>query len=253
MPLNPVLERWRERRVWIVGASSGIGAALARELAARGARVAVSARNASGLAAVGAELAIAADVRDARAVGDAAAAVIDSLGGLDLAVYCAGTYAPMRATAFDLDAALEHDEVNYRGALRWLDAVLPALLAQGAGHLSLVSSVAGWRGLPQALAYGPTKAALINLAEVLHLDLRERGIGVSVVNPGFVATRLTAGNDFPMPALMTPEQAARRIVDGWERGRFDIHFPARFTAWLRLLRCLPDRAYFRAVRRFTGL
>ena len=253
MPLNPALEHWRERRVWIVGASSGIGAALARELAARGARVAVSARDAHALAAVGAELELAVDVRDARALGAAAAAVVDAFGGLDLAVYCAGTYAPMRATAFDLAAALEHDDVNYRGALRWLDAVLPVLLAQRGGHLSLVSSVAGWRGLPQALAYGPTKAALINLAEILHLDLSDRGIGVSVVNPGFVATRLTACNDFPMPALMTPQQAARRIVDGWQQGRFDIHFPRRFTAWLRLLRCLPDGAYFRAIRRFTGL
>ena len=252
MPLNPALEHWRERRVWIVGASSGIGAALARELAARGARVAVSARDAHALAAVGAELELAVDVRDARALGAAAAAVVDAFGGLDLAVYCAGTYAPMRATAFDLAAALAHDDVNYRGALRWLDAVLPVLLAQRGGHLSLVSSVAGWRGLPQALAYGPTKAALINLAEILHLDLRERGIGVSVVNPGFVATRLTARNDFAMPALMTPQQAARRIVDGWQQGRFDIHFPRRFTAWLRLLRCLPDRAYFRAIRRVTG-
>jgi NAD(P)-dependent dehydrogenase (short-subunit alcohol dehydrogenase family) len=253
MPLNPALEHWRERRVWIVGASSGIGAALARELAARGARVAVSARDAEALSAVGAELALAADVRDARALGAAAAAIVDAFGGLDLAVYCAGTYAPMRATAFELDAALEHDEINYRGALRWLDAVLPVLLAQRGGHLSLVSSVAGWRGLPQALAYGPTKAALINLAEILHLDLRDRGIGVSVVNPGFVATRLTSRNHFAMPALMAPEQAAQRIVDGWQRGRFDIHFPRRFTAWLRLLRCLPDGAYFRAMRRFTGL
>ncbi len=252
MPLNPALGPWHGRRVWIVGASSGIGAALARELVARGARVAVSARDADALAAVGAELALAVDVREARGVGAAATAVVDAFGGVDLAVYCAGTYAPMRATTFDLDAALEHDEVNYRGALRWLDAVLPVLLAQRTGHLSLVSSVAGWRGLPQALAYGPTKAALINLAEILHLDLRERGIGVSVVNPGFVATRLTARNDFAMPALMTPQQAARRIVDGWQCGRFDIHFPARFTAWLRLLRCLPDRAYFRAIRRVTG-
>jgi NAD(P)-dependent dehydrogenase (short-subunit alcohol dehydrogenase family) len=174
-------------------------------------------------------------------------------GGVDLVVYCAGTYAPQRASDFDLDAALEHDEVNYRGALRWLKAVLPPLLAQGRGHLSVVSSVAGWRGLPQALAYGPTKAALINLAQILYLDLRPLGIGVSVVNPGFVDTPLTAGNEFAMPALLRPEQAAAHMLRGWEQGRFEMHFPRRFTLWLRLLRLLPDRWYFSAVRRFTGL
>ena len=116
----------------------------------------------------------------------------------------------MRATDFDLGAALQHLQVNYVGALHLLDAVLPVLLQQGHGHLSLVASVAGYRGLPQALAYGPTKAALINLAETLYLDLQPRGIGVSVVNPGFVETPLTAQNAFRMPALITPEAAARR-------------------------------------------
>ncbi len=252
MPLNPPLHSWRGRRVWIVGASSGIGAALAHALIERGARVAVSARRIEPLAALGAEQVVAVDVCCAQALRSAADAVCAAFGGLDLAVYCAGTYAPMRATAFELDVALAHDEVNYRGALRWLAAVLPPLLAQRDGHLSLVSSVAGWRGLPQALAYGPTKAALINLAETLHLDLREHGIGVSVVNPGFVDTPLTAANRFPMPALLTPAQAAQAIVRGWERGRFDIHFPRRFTLGLRLLRALPDRVYFSATRRITG-
>ena len=253
MPVNPALVDWTGRRVWIVGASSGIGAALARALIDRGARVAVSARSAERLARVGAEVAVAMDVRDAHATGQALGAVLDAFGGLDLAVYCAGTYAPMRATTFELDIALEHDEVNYRGALRWLDAVLPVLLEQRAGHLSLVSSAAGWRGLPQALAYGPTKAALIHLAEALRIDLHDHGIGVSVVNPGFVDTPLTARNDFRMPALMQPEHAALAILRGWQRGRFDIHFPRRFTLWLKLLRWLPDRVYFQLTQRITGL
>ena len=253
MACNPPIRDWSAQRVWIVGASSGIGAALARELLARGARVAVSARGAAGLEALHGALALPLDVRDAQALEAAAGQVRTQFGGLDLAVYCAGTYAPQRATNFDLDAALVHDEVNYRGALRWLNAVLPLLLEQGSGHLSLVSSVAGWRGLPQALAYGPTKAALINLAQILYLDLRPAGIGVSVVNPGFVETPLTAGNDFAMPALLRPEQAAARMLRCWEQGRFELHFPRRFTLWLRLLRLLPDRLYFRAVRRFTGL
>ena len=163
----------------------------------------------------------------------------------------------MSATALDLAELLQHQNVNVTGALHLLQATVPALLqAADAGrrpHLSLVASVAGWRGLPQSLAYGPTKAALINLAENLFLDLRPRGIGVSLINPGFVDTPLTAQNDFAMPALLTPEQAAQAIVKGWERGQFELHFPKRFTAILKWMRCLPYRWYFSLVHRFTGL
>jgi short-subunit dehydrogenase len=130
---------------------------------------------------------------------------------------------------------------------------LPIVLAQGHGHISLVSSVAGWRGLPNGLAYGPTKAALTHLAETLYLDLQDCGVGVSVINPGFVATPLTAQNNFTMPALITPEQAATAMLKGWAQGAFDIHFPKRFTLWLKLLRVLPYRSYFALVRRLTGL
>jgi short-subunit dehydrogenase len=159
----------------------------------------------------------------------------------------------MRATAIDLPDLLRHHEVNTVGALHLLHAVIPPMLARGQGHLSLVSSVAGFRGLPQSLAYGPTKAALINLAETLYLDLQPRGLGVSVINPGFVQTPLTAHNDFHMPALISPEEAAQAIVQGWSRGEFEIHFPKRFTRVMKLLRLLPYRLYFAAVRRITGL
>jgi short-subunit dehydrogenase len=168
-------------------------------------------------------------------------------------MYCAGYYKAMRATAFDLDDALRHGQVNYVGALHLLDALLPALLSQRQGHLSLVSSVAGYRGLPQGLAYGPTKAALINLAETLYLDLQPRGVAVSLINPGFVETPLTAQNEFRMPALITPKQAATDILAGWSAGSFEIHFPKRFTVWMKTLEHLPDRLYFKAVRRATGL
>ena len=124
---------------------------------------------------------------------------------------------------------------------------------QGHGHISVVSSVAGYRGLPKSLAYGPTKAALTNLAENLYIDLQPRGLGVSVVHPGFVQTPLTAQNDFQMPALITPDQAAAAMIEDWARGRFDIHYPKRFTRWMKLLRVLPYRLYFPVVRRFTGL
>jgi NAD(P)-dependent dehydrogenase (short-subunit alcohol dehydrogenase family) len=261
MALNPRIEGWNGRTVWLVGASTGIGRATAALLHARGARVVVSARKQAELQAFVAQHpgseALPLDATDRDAMQAAAAHIVATHGGIDLAMYCAGTYSAMRATDFDLDAALHHVRVNYDGALVMLDAVLPSLLAQGrAGRpaqISLVSSVAGFRGLPQSLAYGPTKAALINLAETLYLDLAPHGVAVSIINPGFVQTPLTAQNQFKMPALLTPEQAAAEIVSGWEAGAFEIHFPKRFTRWLKAMRHLPYRAYFAAVRRSTGL
>ena len=131
--------------------------------------------------------------------------------------------------------------------------VLPQLLRQGAGGVGIVASVAGYGGLPKALVYGPTKAALINLSESLYLDLRPRGIAVYQINPGFVDTPLTAHNDFPMPALMSTNDAALALVDGLEKGQFHIHFPRRFTNALRLARLLPYRAYFWLIHKITGL
>lgn len=256
MPLNPAIEDWRDRVVWVVGASSGIGRATAARLHALGAVVVVSARNVVALdgfvAAHAGSQAIALDVADRAALATALPQVLALRGRLDVAMYCAGHYRAMGAGNFDLDELLLHLQVNYVGALHLLDAVLPALIAQRHGHISLVASVAGYRGLPKAMAYGPTKAALQHLAETLYLDLRPAGIGVSVINPGFVATPLTANNGFDMPALLTPEQAAQHIVNGWERGHFDIHFPKRFTLWLKLMRLFPHRLYFAAVRRTTG-
>ncbi len=256
MSLNPPIRDWRGQRVWLVGASTGIGQALARSLHALGATVIVSARKADALEAFAQQhpgsLALPLDVTDAQAV-QAAAQDLLATGPLDLVCYCAGHYHAMRATAIDLPELLRHHEVNTVGALHVLEAVLPALIARRQGHISLVSSVAGFRGLPQSLAYGPTKAALINLAETLYLDLQSLGLGVSVINPGFVQTPLTAQNAFHMPALITPEEAAQAIVQGWSRGEFDIHFPKRFTRVMKLLRLLPYGLYFAAVRRITGL
>lgn len=247
---------WHGKTVWVVGASSGIGEATAHALHARGARVVVSARNVQALddfvrGHTGAQ-ALPLDVSDAAAVKIAAQTVL-AQGPLDLLMYCAGYYRELRATEFDLAEMLKHQQVNYTGALYLLDAVLPALLQRGSGHISLVGSVAGYRGLPKSLAYGPTKAALINLAETLHVDLKPSGVGVSIVNPGFVETPLTAQNQFSMPALITPVQAASEILAGWARGEFEIHFPKRFTRWMKTLRMLPYALYFPAIRKFTGL
>ena len=260
MALNPRITDWQGRRAWLVGASSGIGRATAAALHARGAQVVVSARDGAALHAFtdqhpGSQ-ALALDVTDRAAVQAAASALLGQ-GPLDLVCYCAGTYQPLRATAFDLDVMLRHQQVNVAGALHVLGAVLPAMVqtaqAGRPGHISLVASVAGFRALPQGLAYGPTKAALIHLAEALYLDLHDLGLGVSVVNPGFVATPLTASNEFKMPALISPEQAASALLQGWAQGAFEIHFPKRFTRVMKLLRLLPYGLYFPLVRRFTGL
>jgi NAD(P)-dependent dehydrogenase (short-subunit alcohol dehydrogenase family) len=254
--LNTPMVDWTGRRVWLVGASSGIGLACAQALRAAGAQVLISARHAQLVQTWAAQDAGVQwwplDVTRAQDVQATAEAIVAS-GPLDMVVYCAGHYKAQRATAIDLDQLLQHDRVNYQGALQVLSAVLPGMLAQQQGHISLISSVAGWSGLPNGLAYGPTKAAMTNLAETLYMDLQDQGIGVSVVHPGFVATPLTAQNQFEMPALITPAKAAQEMLSGWARGQFDIHFPRRFTLWLKLLTLLPYRLYFPLVRRFTGL
>ncbi len=256
MSLNPRLTDWRGKRVWLIGASSGIGLALAQVLYARGALVIVSARSAAVLelfaAANTASVALPLDVTDAVAVQQACNQITNE-GTIDLVCYCAGHYHAMRATEIDTPDLLRHQAVNVTGALYLLEPLITAMQRQGHGHLSFISSVAGFRGLPKSLAYGPTKAALINLAETLYLDLHPHGLGVSVINPGFVATSLTAQNDFHMPALIQPEEAADAIVRGWARGEFDIHFPKRFTRLLKFMRCLPYPLYFAAIRRITGL
>jgi NAD(P)-dependent dehydrogenase (short-subunit alcohol dehydrogenase family) len=261
MSLNPRIPSWAGLVVWLVGASTGIGRATAERLHAAGAQVIVSSRTAATLIEMTTQFkgmqALPLDVTDRVAVHAAAEQLVAQHGRLDLVMYCAGHYKAQRATAIDLDELLKHQAINYNGALHVVAAVIPTLLKQAgqgrAAHISLVASVAGYRGLPNALAYGPTKAALINLAEVLFLDLQPRGIGVSIINPGFVQTPLTAGNQFDMPALITPAEAARHIADGWEAGQFEIHFPKRFTLWLKALRLLTDGLYFAAVRRSTGL
>ena len=255
--MNPGIKHWHRHRVWIIGASSGIGAETARLLLERGAKVALSARNRDGLQAIASNdncaLILPLDITRHADLIAARDRILERWGGIDLVLVVAGTYNKMRADDFDLAVANNIVDTNLRGTLNCLDAVLPLLIEQGRGGIGIVASVAGLSGLPQALIYGPTKAALINLCESLYLDLRPRGIGVYLINPGFVATPLTAGNDFAMPALISATTAARELVRGIERGEFHIHFPKRFTNWLRLLRLLPYRWYFWLIHKVTGL
>jgi NAD(P)-dependent dehydrogenase (short-subunit alcohol dehydrogenase family) len=250
--MNPKITVWAGKRVWLIGASTGIGASLARELARRGARLALSGRSAEKLMALDLAdaLLLPCDATDSAALAGARQALISAWGGVDLVVYLAGDYVPMRADSFDLQVAERVVAVNFNGAMRLAATVLPDL--QPGGGIAFVASVAGYRGLPKALCYGPGKAALIHFAECLHLDLLPRGIGVWLVNPGFVATPLTAQNDFAMPALQTPEQAALAMVDGFAAGRFEIHFPKRFTRLMKWLAVLPYAWYFPLIRRLTG-
>lgn len=256
MPLNPPIRDWRGRRVWVVGGSTGIGAATAERLLAAGARVAVSARSASTLEARFARhaecLRLPADVREPATLEASLAAIVARWGGLDLAIACAGTYREMRAIAPDAKAAGEIWRTNFEGSFNVYTTCLAQWIAQRGGALALVSSAAGYTGLPNSLAYGASKAALINLAESLWLDLARHGIAVTLINPGFVETPLTARNRFRMPAIISAEQAAEEILRGFARGAFEIHFPRRFTRGLKLVALLPHRPRFWCIRRFTG-
>jgi NAD(P)-dependent dehydrogenase (short-subunit alcohol dehydrogenase family) len=258
MSLNPRICDWRGRRVWVIGASSGIGAALARALLTQGARVALSARSAPGLLQIAAmpganTLVLPLDVTDTTAVASTLLQVITAWGGIDLVVWCAGSHSPVRAWELDAADARRLVDVNLNGVINGLPAVVNQLLLQNSGGIAIVSSVAGYGGLPTALVYGATKAALINLAETLYLDLAPRGIAVYLINPGFVKTPLTDKNSFKMPALISADEAAQEIIAGFARGSFEIHFPRRFTLWLKLLQLLPYRWYFALVHKGTGM
>ena len=256
-PANTPIRDWRGRRVWLIGASSGIGAALAQALLAAGAEVAVSARRIETLHAVVGEqkngLAIALDANDSSSWHGAAAELRARWPELDLVVFCQGDYQALRADNYDVAVALHLLDINLLSLYRGLDVVLPWLRNQGRGGIAITASVAAYRMLPQAMAYGAAKAAAVYLAESLYFDLAPQGYSVYCINPGFVATRLTAKNEFVMPTLLSPEQAAAAIMRGFARGQFEIHFPKRFTYCVKLMCHLPFRLHQWLLHKVTGL
>lgn len=240
---------------WLVGASTGIGAALARELWQRNWRVSVSGRSRGPLEALTAgqknACAIPLDVTDRSSVGPAFQEAEATLGPVSHVIYLAGIYQPMPLEAFDTELFRRTMETNYLGAVYVLDAVIPAFRQRGAGQILLTASIAGYRGLPRAAPYNASKAAMISLAESMAPELSQQGVAIRLINPGFVRSRLTAKNRFKMPQLMTPEQAARKIADRLHTTEFEIAFPVPLVWVLKILRCLPYRLYFALMRRLV--
>jgi len=247
------------QRVWVIGASSGIGEACARELLKRGAKLVLSSRRIERLEDIARSadptqsLVLPVDVMDQASIARAYQTIHTHWGGIDLLLFVSGIYIPLRADDFNMKDAQKTVESNILGPMRAVATVLPDMLKAGHGHLAIVGSVAGYSGLPKALAYGPTKAAMINFCETLFYDLQPKGIGVHMISPGFVATEATANNDFEMPALISAQEAANEILQGIERGEFDIHFPKRFSRFLKFLRILPYPVYFWIVRKFVKI
>jgi short-subunit dehydrogenase len=236
------------RRVaWVTGASRGIGAALVAELLGRGYAVGASARDAARLdelaAAGSAVLAVPVDVTDREAMLAAAARVRDQLGPIDLAVLNAAHWGQMSVDAWDSGLFRRHLDTNLVGMVHGIEAVLADMRRRRAGTIAGLASVAGYRGLPRSEAYGATKAAQINLLESLRIDLAPSGVRVVTVCPGFVRTQLTAANTFPMPWIMEPDEAARRIMNGIERGKAEVVFPFPMMVAMKAARLVPVRAW----------
>lgn len=245
--------------VWITGASSGIGAEVARELAGRGARVVVTARRAEALERMAASsaniAAVPGDITDHGGIAAVVRGILASHGGIDVALLNAGTYTPVLPEDFSAELFRPHVEVNIMGTVNCIEAVLPEMRRRRAGRIAVVASVTGFAALPMASAYGATKAFLISMCDSLRADLdgEDSGVAVTVVAPGFVATGLTEQNDFQMPFVIEAPEAARIIADGLEAGDAEIAFPRRMTIAMKLIgRWLPGplrRRYVAGVAR----
>lgn len=234
------------RTYWLIGASEGLGRALAHRLAHEGIQTVLSARNADRLQELASELpgthsVVAMDVTEAQAVKQAA----QKLPPLDGVIYLAGSYDPMNALNYDGERAALVAQVNFVGALRSLSAVVPDFVRRDKGHVVIIGSLAGFRGLPNSIGYGASKAGLMHLAENLRAELARTGVKVQLINPGFIKTRLTELNDFQMPQIMEPEDAADRVWRAMQSRRFATSFPAPFAWFFRLSRFVPQWLYDR--------
>ncbi len=245
---------------WVTGASSGIGRDLALALAADGWRVAATARREQDLEALAGEAeglpgaihAYAADVTDRAAMARVVEAIEQAMGPLALVVLNAGIYLPLEVPDFDAEIFEKSFSVNVMGTAYGLEPVIPRMISRAKGHIALVSSVTGYGGLPTSAAYGATKAALINMAEAMKIELDRHGVRVSVINPGFVETPAQDDNDFPKPFMISSEKAAALIIKGLKRQAFEITFPKIFTYQLKILKWLPRDWYIALIKRQTG-
>jgi short-subunit dehydrogenase len=243
--------------VWLTGASSGIGESLAHELARRGAKVAVTARRADVLenlvsairAQGGAIASFPGDVLDLQQMQRVVKEIEALYGPIDLAIPNAGTHIFTVPEQFNSAEYMSLMEVNFGGMLHCIEAVLPGMLERGKGAIAPMASLAGYRGLPRAAAYGASKSAMIHFSESIRFHLRPKGIVISIINPGFVKTPLTDKNDFRMPFLVSAERAARIICDGIEKGKREVAFPFPFNWVLKVARMLPDPLYEAIVNR----
>lgn len=240
---------------WIIGASHGIGEALAKNYYAQGFNLAISARSLEKLKQIKEQFLLSTkepneifvnkvDVVDVDSLIKARDKIVKNFGHIDLVIFCSALYQPTSALDFNLTTAKQTIDVNFNGFLNLLHVITPQMLKQKGGQIAVIASVAGYCGLPQSFAYGASKAALINLCEGIYPEMQKQGIAISVINPGFVKTRLTSKNSFKMPFIISPESAADVIVKGLEKKKFEIHFPKKFTFFLKVLRLLPYRIFF---------
>lgn len=237
---------WAGKTYWLIGASEGLGRALAKIMADEGVDLILSARSESRLQEVADELSrpariVGVDVSDSESVRAAAA----SIGPIDGVVFLAGVYWPMAATEWNADDAETMMDVNLMGAMRVLGATVPDMVQRNAGHIVLTGSLSGFRGLPGAIGYSASKAGIMSLAETMKSDLKSTSVEVQLVNPGFIRTRLTDKNNFSMPFIMSPEDAARVMFDHMNSRKFKRSFPTLFSWLFRASQLMPDWLYFR--------
>lgn len=239
---------------WIIGGGSGIGAEVARQLAAKGWTVAISGRRREKLDAVAAQNELIRpyplDVTDLEAVKAGVAKIVDELGSIDLFIFGAAAWQPMRVGDYNFENFLKTVDTNYLGLIRLAAPVIEQMRRQRSGHFAVIASVAGYFGLPRSAAYSSTKAGLINLCETMRTELADDGIKVRMIAPGFVKSELTDKNDFEMPFLMETDEAARRIVSGLlDSDRFEIAFPRRMVWLMKAIRALPYPLFFAAMKK----